>query len=413
MNKTNTISLNILLLVSVLCIWSFMSAFSFNGIVMASVCFAFEVFAVLLQRGIIGLKKVYIVFFLPILIFFFYANSLAKYVLAFNFVYVILSFAFILTDCYAEKLDYKAILKCLLSFSLFSIIFVVFEHLFKGPMARVLSALLSGEYKAAALNTLIKGEEYAALAAGCNIVAFSCAILILYALFIYNNSVIKKVMLVVISLYVIAIIGQRSNFITIPFCVSLTFYFQQRSGKIKRALQIILILLSVLLLFAFLSPFLSRFSTVSYVFSSLDRFSNGVDIMSGRNYSYERAISLWKESPIIGHGWYYFYINNAGIIRRGVNSHVHNLALELLCDCGILGAIVVFTPIIYMIGKNVRVLMDKTRTENKSLYQFTLGIQLFFLADSFLHVTFYNIGMIIIYYVVLLIFNIYYGRNRI
>lgn len=92
--------------------------------------------------------------------------------------------------------------------------------------------------------------------------------------------------------------------------------------------------------------------------SSLDRFSEGNvkslvklsqmtesgDVSNGRESHYNVAISMIKDSPIIGYGVGHF----ENVVKA---SYVHQLFLELLLECGIIGMILFLIPIIRLIRK--------------------------------------------------------------
>ena len=123
------------------------------------------------------------------------------------------------------------------------------------------------------------------------------------------------------------------------------------------------------------------------------------------------AIMLWKQNPIWGNGWFYYYFNNKNILHNGLYVHTHNFILELLCDCGIVGTIIVLIPFVAALIDNIK-LLKKSTIENSNVYKLTLAMQIFLLTDSFFHVSLYNTHVIGFYFLTLAIMYIHKNKNR-
>jgi O-antigen ligase len=73
---------------------------------------------------------------------------------------------------------------------------------------------------------------------------------------------------------------------------------------------------------------------------SIFELINGEDISNGRSALYAVAWELFLENPLFGIGFGNFRIYGSQII--GSVTNVHNIYLQLLCELGIFGAIIIF-----------------------------------------------------------------------
>lgn len=119
------------------------------------------------------------------------------------------------------------------------------------------------------------------------------------------------------------------------------------SGRVKTGTTLKLLLggVGMAMLLAFLSQFVPQIQSVFARFEVAFAGANETDATSGRNLLWARALELWKESPVIGHGWgtYRFYWEG----RTDIATHsAHNVPLNLLAEAGLLGVIVYSVAVI-------------------------------------------------------------------
>lgn len=80
----------------------------------------------------------------------------------------------------------------------------------------------------------------------------------------------------------------------------------------------------------------------------------GSDITSGRTELWKSAWDIFKENPIFGIGFGGFAYHISGTFRsiHGQDvMDVHNCTLQLLCENGILGTVIILLPMIFLFSK--------------------------------------------------------------
>ena len=100
--------------------------------------------------------------------------------------------------------------------------------------------------------------------------------------------------------------------------------------------------------------FLQRY--VSFAGRVRDNAATGqtADVSSGRLTLWIRAIRLFAGSPIVGIGWGRFsdHVADTFNVFSGAQlNNVHNNYLQLLCENGIIGFILVMTPMVYLFAR--------------------------------------------------------------
>ena len=407
----NMYELIVFIIMFILAGWAYLSALNISGTLVFAICVVLEFGLALTYKGKIKLRQWFLLWIPALLIMFFHADNLSASVLSYNITYLVLLLLMIVLIPAAKFINEKIPLRILAGFSIFSVVFVILEYLLPDLMRPVINGLLSGEYLTSELKALTTKTLHSGLATSSNVTTFSAVILLCYGFYYRKNDKrVTKWIVIFIALVSIVISGERSNLLFIPFSMMITYVVQGDRNKLKRGFRIIFILAALIGVVVFLEPFLSQFRLFERFFSSLSTYSSGGDISGGRLILYARAVSLWLKKTLFGNGWFYFYSNNMGILRRLTKSHAHNLILELLCDTGVLGLILMLAPIIVIYIGNYKVLKDEA-SKYRQIYKFTFTLQTFFLLDSMLHVTYYSKSIITIYFIVTILFLIVQGKE--
>lgn len=399
------LSRNILLILLsfIICFWAFFSGVDVSTYLVLTLFAVFVAAAIISENGKLIVKRSYILFVLNWAIMFLYANRFTPGVIAYNLLFLLFSVSIIVFTNKPRNFNENYIIKYIVGFSFFTCGVILTEILSGNRIRPLFSYILSGEALTTELAALHAGHGYSGFANGVNVVSFATAIVLTYTVFLLKRKTVVKFAVIVLDLIVILFIGERSNILVIPLSIMISYYFISNKGKFSRGLKIIFVILLLIAAFIIVSPYLVKFQSINRIVWTIEMFISGNDVMNGRSRTYTQAISLWKESPVFGHGWFYFYNNNYGILKRETFSHVHNMLLELLCDCGIIGTIVIIAPRVYFYILNLKAL-SRASTEMKGKFAFTLAVQTFFYLDSMLHVTFYSIYISAIFYLILIYF---------
>lgn len=399
------ISKNIILvlLTFTICFWVFFSSTGVSTFLVLGISFVLLVTAIICAGGKVIIKGFHVLLISNWAIMFLYTSKFTPGVVAYNLLFVMFCIAIMVFTSKQGVFDEGRILKIVLGFSFLGCAVVLAERLLGERMSPLLSLLLSGNALTEELNALHLGHLYSGFASGVNVVSFATLIVLAYAFYLLKPKSALQITIIILGLLVVLFTGERSNPLLIPLSIMIAYCFLLKKGKLLRGFQIMFGLLLLIGVFAMISPLLVKYQAVNRIAQSIEMFINGNDIMNGRTSTYNQAISLWKESPVFGHGWLYFYNNHYGILKKETFSHVHNMLLELLCDCGIVGTLMILAPRVYLFVLNIKALGNAT-VETKGKFAFTLAVQSFFYLDSMVHVTFYSIYIAAVYYLIILYF---------
>ncbi len=196
--------------------------------------------------------------------------------------------------------------------------------------------------------------------------------------------------------------GRKSELVCAVITIVFMYYYCANHSKkvLGRRIFYIIIILTVGLIFLRKfgnSGLLQRF-TIMIERIILARSGMSIDFSSGRFELWNIALTLFKENPIIGVGWGRF-ANYAGGSYRAVLDieglrNVHNILLQLLCETGIAGTILVSFPIISILSRLLKSAKQKAKASANDNYNkytvFALGIMVYSVLLSFMDTNFYG-----------------------
>ncbi|MBR3928535.1 MAG: O-antigen ligase family protein [Clostridia bacterium] len=128
------------------------------------------------------------------------------------------------------------------------------------------------------------------------------------------------------------------------------------------------------------------------------------------------AWNLWTENPIFGIGWEQF----AGLTTSKLSySRSHNVNmdyLQMLCETGIVGFILMITPIMCMFKRAISLCRYVVKTgsfaQQRNIILFAVYIQIFILMYALIEVPFYSITYFTFYILSCIIINTFYPSFR-
>jgi len=151
-------------------------------------------------------------------------------------------------------------------------------------------------------------------------------------------------------------------------------------------------------------------------FASLFNQKSGSFLDSARVNLWEDAVTVWKENPILGIGWWNF--NDLTVTRfKYARSHSVNLDyLQWLAETGIVGFCLMFTPILVMMLRSVKMCFIAAKGKLAPMYRkhvyFAVYLQMFILAYALIEVPFYNNFFFTVYVFSVIVINTYYARYK-
>lgn len=331
-------------------------------------------------------------------------------------VYYIAIYVLMLLICLCSKslLNQKnTILLILVVFSVIGVYAVIAEYFLGNRFLSLFSRLFSSqrlisEQRRILLHLAPRGFSSA------NIIGHHAAMISFYCvIFLYKSTGQRwkkflSILLLFSCIFIVLIIGERSNVVIIPAVIMLVYLIQNSNkGFVRNIIYLLMIIILLYLLAVLFSPFLSNFRTIQKLIYFGEAYSNSEDFSNGRIAPYSRAIELWLRHPIIGNGWFSFYRNNMGIVEEGAYSHVHNLILELMSDGGIIGLGIVIVPMIKTLHESYKSVKNNKILSHQDSYKICLlsfTYQAYFLVDSLLHITFYSRQLIVLYFLSIILF---------
>lgn len=207
----------------------------------------------------------------------------------------------------------------------------------------------------------------------------SFAILSLFAEYMNNK---KKSVLVLLLLSFLALLfsAKRAHLLfSILSCIFL-YFFVNREKYSKKIIKSLIILLTCIVVFLVVSNFVPE---VRNVFIRFEEGYKEGNLLNGRDELYDLALSYWKKALLFGNGWGSFsYFYKLDYHWNKVEYlDVHNVYIQLLCECGIIGFVFFLSLAILILIKTIVInLEEKSRNWATIL---ALGYQIFFLLYCF------------------------------
>lgn len=313
---------------------------------------------------------------------------------------------------FSSSTDSLGLFKILNFFSKATILIVIIEMIFRGLFFSLTSFLYADNKQSLEIYRVSHGEGFRGFSEYPNVISMAVIIILFYSVYFFKTIDRKNVIInFIISIAGLVIASERSNFILIPLTLCFTYFFYGNRGKVIRLLKVIAIAVTVFFIFILIRPLLEPINAFSRIYQTLDLFNAGENLSVGRSQMSDAAISQWKNDYLVGNGWFSFFYNNKGILAANDNyTHAHNFILEILCDCGLIGLLLVLIPILVSIKDNI-ISINKCQDSNLPFYKLTLSVQVFFVVDSLLHVTFYSLNMIGFYFIIITLYYIRRNNN--
>jgi len=115
---------------------------------------------------------------------------------------------------------------------------------------------------------------------------------------------------------------------------------------------------------------------------SAGKLAADADISSGRSGLYNQAWKLFLANPWFGIGRGNFRYTLIGTVTVNTAMEVHNVYLQLLCEIGILGFLLVIIPVVAMFVQTLLAIRRLKAEDKKAwfpLLSYSLAYQVFFL----------------------------------
>lgn len=194
--------------------------------------------------------------------------------------------------------------------------------------------------------------------------------------------------------------GKRSTFLFLIIAL-MAGYLANTVGRqrINRIFYITFAVLIAILLIVIFKEQLRNISVLNRIIETIEGLQQGEDISSTRLMIYQYALGLFKKNSIWGIGWGQFRGSTLRHITWVNTVEVHNIYLQLLCEVGVIGFVIMVVPMIASVVISYRNLRDASTDSNwKSLTAFSFIYQVFFLMYGTVENPLYDNNFLIIYF---------------
>lgn len=211
---------------------------------------------------------------------------------------------------------------------------------------------------------------------------------------VYKNK--RDFMWMCLSFIALLLTGKRAHTLFVLISCVVLYLNRYKEKMSKKVVNLIILGISGIIGILILSMFVPQ---VMNVVERFDSTAEKGELLSGREPFYDLALEIWQENKIFGKGWgafsYYFQLKlyNDAFIYGYLDGH--NVYLQLLCECGIVGAF-------YLICIAIKLFLSCSETlkksENTNTQIFSYVFQVFFLLYCFSGNPLYDIQCYAIYF---------------
>lgn len=202
-----------------------------------------------------------------------------------------------------------------------------------------------------------------------------------------NKKTTRAKVLYIISLLVVIyglfLSSKRSPLIAAIIAIVVTLLIASGKNIFKKLIILIASFGGLALLYFIAVSYIPGFDTIANKFTSLE--SSDAGILNGRDYLWQMAIDLFKESPLIGSG-YGGYAAYAESINAFTTS-AHNYYLQILAELGIIGLILYLVAFISAAVFTAKLIIKINKSngseEDIVVLSISLGIQIFVIIYNF------------------------------
>lgn len=192
-----------------------------------------------------------------------------------------------------------------------------------------------------------------------------------------------------ILIFGLLLTGKRAHILFMILAYLFTYLFSERNKQmlirlLKVSTVIIVLVISLLLALKIYegNPDLPFYGFMERVEDTIDGLKEDRDITSGRSALYDFSMSVFRENPIFGGGWWTVRDNSIGIINDEKGSHPHNIYLQLLSELGIVGLLSFAIILLFVLLSTLKLLKVDyviNSREIKQIVQISLYFQVFYM----------------------------------
>ena len=212
-----------------------------------------------------------------------------------------------------------------------------------------------------------------------NATYISMVVLALFALFLMEKQKRKKTfwgVLLGISVIALLLTSKRAHLL---FCVAaaiIVYYLAYPQKRLEKTFKLVITGAVVAFGLAVVSEYIPQINNVFERFQTAGTDKETV----GRFIMWNYAFGLFKQKPLLGIGWWGFRYSGITNVRADALTGCHNVYIEILANCGIIGFVIFIIALIsaiYITLKSIKFCIDKELLEYKIVLLCSAAIQIF------------------------------------
>ena len=201
----------------------------------------------------------------------------------------------------------------------------------------------------------------------------------------------SNVILCIIFFIATLITGKRGTAVFGLITAIIAYFIMNKDRFSSKMFKFVIIASSLTMLIIILSAYIPELNTV------LNRLTQSDDLLNGRGDLYDYAIKIFFENPLLGIGWGNFKYYYAANFNRTELVNVHNIYIQLFCELGIFGAILVSGLMFFSFFRTLKIM--KCNTEFQRELRFSMVIQLYILLVGICSTPLYSLEFLYVYLV--------------
>lgn len=227
--------------------------------------------------------------------------------------------------------------------------------------------------------------------------------------FVYMKSYTKKKgLLLLLFLFTGLLIAQkRTHFAVTVLSIGIVYLLGTPSKQKGKTVFLMIVVLIVCLFVALnVANYFGAENVLGRYEQSVDLSESGESISASRDLLRLEAISVWEDNMLFGIGW-----NRFGTLGFDYTT-VHNVFLQLLCETGIIGALLILIPIFNSLSVTIKLIRRHSDTGNAPYLLFSAFYQIFFIVYFLTGNPLYDYPYLIPYFLSVSIAHFYYNNPK-
>ena len=212
-----------------------------------------------------------------------------------------------------------------------------------------------------------------------NATYISMVVLALFALFLMEKQKRRKTfwgVLLGISVIALLLTSKRAHLLFCVVSAIIVYYLAYPQKRLEKTFKLVITGAVVAFGLAVVSEYIPQINNVFERFQTAGTDKETV----GRFIMWNYAFGLFKQKPLFGTGWWGFRYSGITNVRADALTGCHNVYIEILANCGVVGFVIFIIALIsaiYITLRSIKFCIDKELLEYKIVLLCSAAIQIF------------------------------------